>query len=554
MLIENTDKDIQCIKLIVPKHETQIENTKKINKIIDGNPIFDLHHLGIIKFGPLVEETQIIKGQRYLGYYSISKKNDKVLKYLRNLIEVKNNFELIGYVSPSNIFDDIDEIEQSKFIFSVSVRIPLHIASIQNGNLVPLQNGVNNFEDFTTKIEKESFLESLTDYIRFGNYEEVLENLEGMLVISIIGRQSSGKSYLLNRIAGTRFDVAAERCTEGIWMGVGYIGDTPLIVFDCEGLFTVERSTQEEIKLCLFISSLSDLIILNSDLSSGKHIKGLFDEFASGVDRLKGKNLFKGYLDITFRDIPDSQGDGANLEFRKFVQNLLETGRKETLYKLFNKNILNSLYHNFENRMFDHEVGNIRNFYLEDIERKWSSETKICLMMKLILVQIFLDDIISLDIRMFSAQTRKLRELIDIIISDPKVAKKHLKKEIFHSIIEPGPSQAEFNLVINEFYINEKKPLIYFFSSIKRSKYKFSCRKNHNFWYKQFDDLIKMFFCARKILITNFYIENLPKAEEFKELIEYEVLGIQNKLDKISNKFNLCLRKCEKCDFNCVKF
>ena len=519
LVIQNTKNKLEFMKLVVPKHETQIEYTKKINKIIDGNPIFDLHHLGIMKFGPLVEDTQIIKGQRYLGYYSLGRKNDKVEKYLKCLKEVKNNFDLLGFIIPKKLFNDLEKIELSKVIFSVSVRIPLHIASIQKGNLVPLQNGINNFEEFTTKIEKESFLESLTDYIRFGNYEEILENLNNLLVISVIGRQSSGKSYLLNRIAGTRFDVSAERCTEGIWMGIGFIGETPLVVFDCEGLFTVERSTQEEIKLCLFISSLSDIIILNSDRSSTNHIKGLFDDFSMGVDRLKGKNLFRGCLDITYRDIPDNQSEGANIDFKNFVQNLIETGRKESLSKLFSKRILNSLYHNFENSMFDEEVSSRRNFYIENIKTKWSSETKLCLMMKLILVQIFLDDIISLDIRMFSAQTRKLRALIDDIISKKEVAKKLLKNESFNFIIEKDSNRAEFNLVINQFKSSESEPLKYFFSSTNESSFKNFCRKNHDFWYEQFDELIKEFFCARKTLITNFYIDSLPKSEEFKEQI-----------------------------------
>ena len=103
-------------------------------------------------------------------------------------------------------------------------------------------------------------------------------------------------------------------------MSIGKLEDTNAIVFDCEGLFTIERSTQEEIKLCLFLSSLSDLIILNSDLASGKHIKSLFDEFASGVDRLKGKKLFKGVLDITYRDIPNNQDSGARIEFNSFCK------------------------------------------------------------------------------------------------------------------------------------------------------------------------------------------------------------------------------------------
>ena len=70
-------------------------------------------------------------------------------------------------------------------------------------------------------------------------------------------------------------------------------------------MFSAERSTQDEVKLCLFLTALSDVIILNSDLSSNRNIHNLFEEFALGVDRLRGKNLFKGYLDIALRDIPD---------------------------------------------------------------------------------------------------------------------------------------------------------------------------------------------------------------------------------------------------------
>ena len=39
-------------------------------------------------------------------------------------------------------------------------------------------------------------------------------------VVSIVGRQSSGKSYVMNRLFGTRFNVSATRCTDGIWMSL----------------------------------------------------------------------------------------------------------------------------------------------------------------------------------------------------------------------------------------------------------------------------------------------------------------------------------------------
>ena len=61
-----------------------------------------------------------------------------------------------------------------------------------------------------------------------------------------MGRQSLGKSYLLNRIFGTRFNVDPRRCTNGLWISLSYEenedNDMVLnIIIDCEGLFNVER-------------------------------------------------------------------------------------------------------------------------------------------------------------------------------------------------------------------------------------------------------------------------------------------------------------------------
>lgn len=542
-----------CTKIIIPKEETQIESSKKIATIIAGNPILDVWHVGMIKFGQLTEETQIIKGDRIIGYFTIGEDHKKIGKYFSNLKEVRNAYEIKGFIDPKKFGFKEDKIIKKDFIFALCSRTPLHIASIQSGNLIPLQNGINNFDEFTSKLCEENFLDSLTDYIKFGNLEKVLEEFENIFVISIIGRQSSGKSYLLNRLTGTRFDVAAERCTDGIWMGIGKILDKNIIVFDCEGLFTVERSTQEEIKLCLFLSSLSDLIILNSDLSSGKHIKSLFDEFASGVDRLKGKKLFKGVLDITYRDIPDNQEDGAKIEFNRFLQNLLETGRKETLLKLFKRDILNSLYHNFENRLFDEEIEYIRKEYIENIEGKWDSGSELLLMMKTILAQIFSDDSVSADLRLFNTKTRKIKKLIEEIITNKQRAIENLPDKVFKGEIIINETKMQVELSIRDFNINESDPLLFFYQGMNLQKNIALKREFHNEWFNQLDKIIKLFFIERKILITDYFRNKIPRVEEFNDQIDLEVLYFEQKLDRISNNFTLCLRKCKICEVNCTK-
>ena len=72
----------------------------------------------------------------------------------------------------------------------------------------------------------------------------------------------------MNRFFGTRFNVAASRCTDGIWMSVVEVykyeeGSDIFMVLDCEGLFSARRNEQEEMKLCLALSAISDIMILN---------------------------------------------------------------------------------------------------------------------------------------------------------------------------------------------------------------------------------------------------------------------------------------------------
>jgi hypothetical protein len=107
---------------------------------------------------------------------------------------------------------------------------------------------------------------------------------------------SLGKSYLLNRLTGTRFNVAATRCTDGIWMSVAFVQTQPIVVLDCEGLFSTRRNDLEEIKLCLTLSALTDILLLNQDLSFNRYLTQLFSNFSKSCDRMKGANLFKGFL------------------------------------------------------------------------------------------------------------------------------------------------------------------------------------------------------------------------------------------------------------------
>jgi len=64
-------------------------------------------------------------------------------------------------------------------------------------------------------------MEDIAQTIRFGLYDSLLNAVNWpVLVVSSMGAQSTGKSYQLNHLGGTLFDVSGGRCTDGIWMSM----------------------------------------------------------------------------------------------------------------------------------------------------------------------------------------------------------------------------------------------------------------------------------------------------------------------------------------------
>ena len=197
----------------------------------------------------------------------------------------------------------------------VFTRVPFHAATIERSNLYPLQNGKNvsdkivlwkNASEQSKTDEAENETSDLLSYIvsliEFSILDKLLEGFsKPVKVVGVIGRQSSGKSYFLNRLCGSRFNVASSRCTDGIWISLAFIDDQLFVVLDCEGLFSTKRNEIEEVKLCLALSAVCDVFILNQDLSFNRYLNNLFKNFSKYCDRLKGRKLFKGVFMVLIR-------------------------------------------------------------------------------------------------------------------------------------------------------------------------------------------------------------------------------------------------------------
>ena len=91
-----------------------------------------------------------------------------------------------------------------------------------------------------------------------------------ILVVSIIGPQSSGKSTLLNFLFGCNFQTSAGRCTRGIYGTYIKLTDINnydgIFILDTEGLLSIhhaQSSNDFDRKITLFILAVSQVVVIN---------------------------------------------------------------------------------------------------------------------------------------------------------------------------------------------------------------------------------------------------------------------------------------------------
>lgn len=105
-----------------------------------------------------------------------------------------------------------------------------------------------------------------------------LSKIEGPVgVITIAGLYRTGKSFILNQLAGKQhgFDIGAtvEPCTEGIWLWVVDAkkvfpdwapADMTIVLLDTEGLGSYQKSATHDVKIFSLAVLLSSFFVYNS--------------------------------------------------------------------------------------------------------------------------------------------------------------------------------------------------------------------------------------------------------------------------------------------------
>ncbi|ETO07574.1 hypothetical protein RFI_29818 [Reticulomyxa filosa] len=161
-----------------------------------------------------------------------------------------------------------------------------------------------------------------------------------------MGKQSTGKSYMLNHLLGCKFDISGARCTDGVWITARIAGDVLYVILDFEGLGSFERSPQEDVFLFVFNAAISNCTIFRCENRFDQDIAEMFKRFQKGVQFLQDDNdkLFRGRLLIVVKDIPITDirqvMDDLSSKIKSFCRNGTN-GESESFVMQMYKDVVN---------------------------------------------------------------------------------------------------------------------------------------------------------------------------------------------------------------------
>uniref|UniRef100_A0A3B4W8V3 VLIG-type G domain-containing protein n=1 Tax=Seriola lalandi dorsalis TaxID=1841481 RepID=A0A3B4W8V3_SERLL len=121
-----------------------------------------------------------------------------------------------------------------------------------------------------------------------------------LLVLTVLGVQSSGKSTLLNTMFGVQFPVSSGRCTRGAFMLFLRVGEDMqsdmncdfIVLIDTEGLKSphlahLEDSYEHDNQLATFVIGLSDVTIINIAMENSTEMKDVLQIATHAFLRMK---------------------------------------------------------------------------------------------------------------------------------------------------------------------------------------------------------------------------------------------------------------------------
>ncbi|CAJ1077444.1 up-regulator of cell proliferation-like [Xyrichtys novacula] len=167
---------------------------------------------------------------------------------------------------------------------------------------------------------------------------DVLSELNGLvspknkiLVVTVLGVQSTGKSTLLNTMFGVQFAVSTGRCTRGAFMLLIKVNEDVkkklncdfLMIIDTEGLKSPElskldNSYEHDNELATLVVGLSDITLVNLAMENAVEMKDILQIVVHAFLRMKEVGKKPKCL-FVHQNVADRSASGKNLRERELL-------------------------------------------------------------------------------------------------------------------------------------------------------------------------------------------------------------------------------------------
>ena len=493
------------------------------------------------------------------------KKTNTPLRKLTTESKVMN-FDYFDLMNPNRMFKRKFFLTQGEFLQTVVTYLPIQIARCQSneflvlkqGNPLPV-DGVSDFSDMFTSIN-------------FGLFESIIYNWTGSVkVVSSMGKQTTGKSYLLNHLVGSSFNISGKRCTDGCWMTIKQVFDCLYIILDFEGIGSFERTDQDDMLLSLFNSALSTITMFKTEPRLDKDTDHFFAKFNMGNSRLRGaENIFQGLFMIIVRDVAAHDIEGVTKEFLEKINRIVENyGENNFISKLYDGRFAVNPFSPFQTDAFFHDIASLRNKVVSTVPI-FTSGQAFLETMKLALAKLAISDFTPIDRQQIEIRVKYLKSHLPFAVrygqlsSDGNRSEEHClslldqKEEKIHSNWEYHPPHIKNTINLNDmdYILTEEKfsALVHMFvDSMEQTP------QNFPQWRESLECFVESCIKTRLKRVQIWLNKNMerwddqenPDYEDAKRSMMDAFTIEKNELERL---IKLCDEKCSECFLKCSKF
>eukprot|EP01083_Nonionella_stella_P205503 748291_1 len=492
-----------------------------------------------------------------------------------------------------------------EFMRNLIVQIPIQIARGEGNQFLLMYNGKDDQSEYTKEGTVGS--RSLCKAIRFSAYDGLIKSWEGKIkVVTSMGKQSTGKSYMLNHLFGTKFDISGGRCTDGAWLSARMVHDTLYIICDFEGLGSFERSAQEDMLLATFNAAVSNCTIFKCDNRFDRSIEDMFSKFQAGVKIMKGsEGCFAGELMLIVKDVIETGADAAVDDFMRHVERLAQSsqlvtndkGERESpffLYQMYKRGLAIIPYPPLANEAFFTELDDTLHPNIAGMEAIHHGGKVFLDHIKLIMAKLNIGDYAAMSGEQAKIRATELRDNLQNAVETGSIIKpKSMEYGVTfqvdddqnlllldgNKIITATPHEAiaqikdyterigeyvaidndiEDSLVTMAADIDDAGIILGQHESLKFLWQQFSGKiKRVHASFKETTNLFELFldiiYYRRKLRVKKYIIDNTKKFEE-KDKIEIDglVQSAESRLNMIRDKMRICKFKCADCFYPCL--